>query len=153
MLTGATRLLVVDGVSDPGNLGALARAAEALGVAGIGIVRGGARPWNAKALRGSMGSLLRLPVIRFDSAEVAARTLEERGVRRVVARTRGGTPAGEFDWSGPLALWVGSETGDSSSVTEGFEGVTITMEGRAESLNVTVAAALLLDAARRGGRA
>lgn len=143
-----SRLLIVDGIADPGNLGALVRAAEALGVAGVGIVRGGARPWSSKALRGSMGSLLRLPVQVFDSAEQAASELSV--CRNVVARTRGGRSCDELDWRGPLAIWVGSEAGTASAVSESFEGVTIPMAGRAESLNVTVAAALLLDAARRG---
>ena len=143
-----TRLLLVDGIADPGNLGAVARAAEALGVAGIGIVRGGARPWSSKALRGSMGSLLRLPVQLFASAADAKRELSN--CCHVIARTRDGSSSDEFDWRGPVAIWVGSETGAASDVSESFEGVTIPMAGRAESLNVTVAAALLLDAARRG---
>ncbi|MDG2144448.1 MAG: TrmH family RNA methyltransferase, partial [Planctomycetota bacterium] len=54
-----------------------------------------------------------------------------------------------FDWSGPVALWVGGETGDTGEVEQQFEGVTIPMAGAAESLNVTVASSLLLFAAGR----
>ncbi|MBM3990348.1 MAG: RNA methyltransferase [Planctomycetes bacterium] len=142
-------VLVVAGVADPGNLGALARSAEAAGAEALVLVRGGASPWNAKALRGSMGSLLRLPVMAFETAESAARELGEHGFRQVRAATRGGAAPSEFDWTGRVALWVGSETGASPEASARFEGVTIPMRGGVESLNVTVAASLLLFAAGR----
>src|SRR5688572_5061843 len=59
-------LALAAGIQDPGNLGALARTAEAAGAVALGVTRGGCRPWNPKALRGSMGSLLRLPVLEFE---------------------------------------------------------------------------------------
>ncbi len=145
-------VLVVAGVSDPGNLGALARSAEAAGAEALCIVQGGASPWNSKALRGSMGSLLRLAVVPFASAEVAAQQLGEHGFRQVRAATRGGRTPSEFDWTGRVALWVGSETGELPEVGTHFEGVTIPMRGAVESLNVTVAASLLLFAAGRAER-
>ena len=104
-----TLLLVACGVADPGNLGALARSAEALGAAGI-LPLEGASPLLAKTLRGSMGSLLRLPLYRASSTEEAAAELERRGCRQVAAATRGGSDSDRFDWSGPLALWVSGET-------------------------------------------
>jgi TrmH family RNA methyltransferase len=145
---GARSLVLVEaGVSDPGNLGALARSAEAAGASALVVVAGGASPWSDKALRGSMGSLLRLPVHRFESAdEVVAALARHRHVR---AATRNGQPAFDFDWSGPIALWVGSEAGALPEVCEPFERVTIPMAGGVESLNVTVAASLLLFAAGR----
>lgn len=142
-------VLVVAGVSDPGNLGALARSAEAAGAEALAIVRGGASPWNPKALRGSMGSLLRLPVVPFEDAASAARELGEHGFRQVRAATRGGASPSDFDWTGRVALWVGSETGALPEAGSHFEGVTIPMRGSVESLNVTVAASLLLFAAGR----
>src|SRR5262245_16897250 len=147
--TPTALVLVVAGVADPGNLGALARSAEAAGASALVLVEGGASPWNDKAIRGSMGSLLRLPIHRFAAAEYAARELEERGFRQVRADTRGGKPFARFDWTGPIALWIGSETGASPPESSRFERVTIPMRGRAESLNVTVAASLLLYAAGR----
>ena len=146
-------LLVVAGVSDPGNLGALARSAEAAGVTGL-VVAGGVSPWNGKALRGSMGSLLRVPVCERGATDEVARELDERGVRGLVAATRGGADHRSVDWGGAVALWVGAETGDGPD-TGGvvLEPVTIAMEGRVESLNVAVATSILLfeaAAARRG---
>jgi len=142
-------LLVAAGVADPGNLGALARSAEAAGAAGLVVISGGASPWNEKALRGSMGSLLRVPVVAGAAAETIARDLGERGVRQVAAATRGGVAAQRFDWSGRVALWIGGETGELPAACAGFERVSIPMAGEVESLNVTVAASLLLFAAGR----
>ena len=139
--------LVVTGVADPGNLGALARSAEAAGARGLCVIDGGASPWSTKALRGSMGSLLRLPVHRFADVEACTRALA--GARHVRAATRGAPGFEAFDWTGPIAIWVGSESGDLPPDCEAFEGVSIPMRGRVESLNVTVAASLLLYAAGR----
>ena len=145
---GERSLVLVDaGVSDPGNLGALARSAEAAGASALVALAGGASPWSDKALRGSMGSLLRLPVHRLGSAEEVVAALP--GHRHVRAATRAGVPAFGFDWSGPIALWVGPEVGGLPEVCASFERVTIPMAGGVESLNVTVAAALLLFAAGR----
>ena len=141
-------VLVVAGVADPGNLGALARSAEAAGADALVCVAGGASPWNEKALRGSMGSLLRLPVHAFADTRAARDALARLGYRQISAQTRGGLPPERVDWSGPIALWIGPETGADSGAGN-FSAVTIPMAGRAESLNVTVAAALLLFAAGR----
>lgn len=143
----APLVLVVAGVADPGNLGGLARSAEAAGAGAILVARGGARAFGDKALRGSMGSLLRLPVFEgFDAAELAV-ALGEKSYRQVRAATRGGLSLHDFDWSPPIALWVSGETGETPEVEGGFEEVTIPMRGEVESLNVTVAGSLLLFAA------
>lgn len=146
-----TLALVVAGISDPGNLGALARSAEAAGCTFLALVSGGCSPWNGKALRGSMGSLLRLPVLCFGTAREAIDALALHRFRQVSAATRGGTPLARFDWRGRIALWVGGESGALPGAAESFEGVTIPMAGRVESLNATVAASLLLYAAGRAG--
>jgi len=152
-LDARTLLLVVAGVADPGNLGALSRSAEAFGAQALLVVRGGASPWSEKALRGSMGSLLRLPVAAGLEAAELARELEQRGVRQVSAATRGGADPLHFDWSGPLALWITGETGQLPAAAARFEGLTIAMRAGVESLNVTVAASLLLFCAGRAGGA
>lgn len=142
-------LLVVCGVADPGNLGALARSAEAAGAGGLVVLAGGARPFGDKALRGSMGSLLRLPVVEESDPDALTAALDGAGFRSVVAATRDGAPWRTFDWSGRVALWVGAETGALPAVAARSTPVSIPMTGGAESLNVTVAASLLLFAAGR----
>jgi len=141
------RVVVAAGVQDPGNLGALARCAEAFGARALAVVAGGCSPWNPKALRGSMGSLLRLPVVRCDDAATLASDLARRGWRAVRAATRGGADARAFDWSGPIALWLTGESGAFDVPSAGFEDVTIALRPGVESLNVTAAAAILLHAA------
>jgi len=146
-------VVVAAGVQDPGNLGALARATEAAGGEALAVTGGGCRPWNEKALRGSMGSLLRLSVLEFEAPGAAIRALEGAGFRSVFARTRGGEDPECFDWSGRVALWVASEAGrmpeEVERLAERAQGVTIPLEGGVESLNVTAAAAVLLFTARR----
>lgn len=144
-----TLLLAIAGVADPGNLGALARSAEAVGASGLVVVDGGASPWSDKALRGSMGSLLRVPVFAARDAASAARMLAARGVRGVAAATRGGGDYRSFDWRGPLVLWVGSETGELPAGLDDVARVSIPMRGAVESLNVAVATSLLLFEAAR----
>lgn len=152
-------LVVVAGVRDPGNLGALARTAEAAGARALVRPPGACSPWNEKALRGSMGSLLRLAVVEVESAEEAWVGLAELGFRHVVARTRGGVPPDEVDWSGRVALWVTAETGALPFDLDGLDEsaaatpVTIPMAPAVESLNATAAAAILLFAARRAREA
>lgn len=152
-LSPKTLLLVAAGVADPGNLGALARSAEAFGAEALLIASGGTSPWNGKALRGSMGSLLRLPVATRIEPDALAGELAARGVRQVAAATRGGADPARFDWKGPIALWISGETRALPESTRAFERVTIPMKPGVESLNVTVAAALLLHAAGRVGGA
>lgn len=145
--------LGVAGIADPGNLGALARSAEAAGARGLIVVRGGARVFGEKALRGSMGSLLRLPVHEVDDAAAAVSALAARGVRQAFARLDGATPYAAFDYAGPLVLWMPGEVGGDADAFQDLPGVRIPMAGAVESLNVTVAASLLLFAAGRAPRA
>jgi len=142
-------VVVAAGIADPGNLGGLARTAEAAGASAIVAISGGARLWNEKAVRGSMGTLLRLPAFGSPSAEAARDVLDSSGFRHVRAATRGGTRLTDFDWSGRVALWLSSETGDLPELAESFEGVTISMATPIESLNVAAAAAVLLFVAGR----
>ncbi|MAE27543.1 MAG: RNA methyltransferase [Planctomycetota bacterium] len=143
--------LVVWGVADPGNLGALARSAEAAGATALVVGAGGVSPWHPAALRGSMGSLLRLPVYGGAEAQAVHAALARLGFSQMRAHTRGGREPGELDWGGPTALWIGGETGSfPAEFTEGdFLAVTIPTAAGAESLNVAVAGSLLLFAAGR----
>ena len=142
-------VLVVVGMADPGNLGAVARSAEAAGACALIRVGPGVSPWNPRSLRGSMGSLLRLPVLSFADVAQAKDALEDLGFTHRCAATRGGQAPSDVDWGGSIALWVSGETGETPPGMQTMQGLTIPLATPVESLNVTVAASLLLFAAGR----
>ena len=145
-------VLVIGPISDPGNLGALLRSAEAAGVSAVVCLPGGARPFGPKALRGSMGSALRVPLFGGEADGTRA-ALSELGFRQVRAAAKDGADASDFDFSGRFALWIGGETEELSGDVEDLESITIPTAGGVESLNVAVAGAVLLFVAgrNRGG--
>jgi len=144
-------VVVAVDVQDPGNLGAVVRAAEAGGATGVIVSGASAHPFSWKALRGSMGSALRLPVASVPNVEVCVRELRAAGVRTVASAPRKGRDPDTIDWTGPRALVIGGEgTGLPDAVRAACdEEVTVPMTAPVESLNVAAAAAILIYAARR----
>jgi TrmH family RNA methyltransferase len=151
---GTPLVLVADGVQNPGNLGGLLRTAEAAGASGAILAGGCADPFSWKALRGSMGSAFRLPHLRGLPIEEALDALEARGVAVLATDAAGERRYDEADLRGPVALVVGSEgAGLPAAVRERATArLRIPLAGPVESLNVGVAAALVLfEAARQRG--
>ncbi|MCL6522308.1 MAG: RNA methyltransferase [Firmicutes bacterium] len=142
-------LLVVDRLRDPGNLGTLLRVAEAMGCTAAVLLRGTADAWSPKAVRGSMGAVLRLP-LRWDVAEEELRELlEAGGWRLLAAMPRGGRPLWSSRLEGRVAVAVGNEAeGVSAALRRRAEAVTIPMAA-GESLNAAVAGAIILYEAAR----
>ena len=142
-------LIAID-VQDPGNLGAMIRAAEAAGATGLVACGASADPFGWKALRGSMGSAFRLPIARasIDEAMQAARAA---AVPIFAAVARVGHPVFDTDLSGPAALLLGAEgSGLPMGLLQQADAmISIPMRAPVESLNVAVAAALLLYEAMR----
>ena len=135
------KYVVLDTVQNPQNLGAIARTAEAFGVNGL-IVGGGCDRYNPKALRASMGSLLRLPV--FETEDLAA-TVREIGKTVPTFATVPDCTAESIcvqDFSGGAAAIIGNEgNGVREAVLSAAQKrVTIPMRGNAESLNAAAAA-------------
>jgi TrmH family RNA methyltransferase len=141
-------------VQDPGNVGAIIRAADAAGATGVVVTEGSADPFGWKALRGSMGSALRLPVWSHATLEGAARLARGGGLRLVAAAPRGGVSMDAIDLTGPTALLLGSEGEGLDARARAFADVhvRIPMREGVESLNVAVTAALLAYEARRQRR-
>jgi TrmH family RNA methyltransferase len=138
-------------VQDPGNVGALLRAAEAGGATGAFVSGVSANPFSWKALRGSMGSALRLPVVAGMTPDAVLNCLSDASVRTVAAVPRGGDHPDEIDWRGQVGLLLGGEgpgLGDEI-VARADQRVTIPMADVVESLNVAVAGGILVYAARR----
>ncbi len=152
--TGVPLLLVAVGVQNPGNVGALLRTAEAAGATGAFLVEGCADPFSWKALRGSMGSAFRLPHRRASAAE-ALRRLADHGVRALAAVSRDAEAHHRSDLRGAVAFLLGAEgLGLPEDLAAACQGrVRIPMRAPVESLNVSVAAGVLLYEAARQRRA
>lgn len=144
-------LLLLDHVQDPGNVGAIIRAAEACGASAVITGPGTADPFGWKALRGSMGSAFRLPVASTPNLGDALRAAREAGVRIFAAVARDGTPLARAGLAQPSAILLGGEGPGLSSalLAAADEPLTIPMQPPVESLNVAIAAALVLYEASR----
>ena len=148
----ATPLLVVmHGINNPVNVGAIVRTAEAAGATGAITTGNSTDPFSPKALRGAMGSAFRLPIwIEATYADVLG-WCEERGIETVCADVQGSTLYTDIDWTGPSALIVGPEsTGlTTAEISLANTVVKIPMHGQVESLNVAMAASIVLYEAAR----
>jgi TrmH family RNA methyltransferase len=138
-------------VQDPGNLGAIVRVAEAAGATGFVAAGGSANPFGWKALRGSMGSALRLPIVSGISADEAMAEARRRDCRVIAAVPREGPSLFDADLTGPITVLIGGEgQGLSSAITDAADDrMTIPMQPPVESLNAAVTAALIVYEARR----
>jgi len=145
-------ILIAAGLQDPGNLGTLVRSAEAFGATGVLTTAGTVSAWNQKALRASVGSVFRVPVVGVTASEIEA--LKARGVRMIAAVGAddfGVVAAQEMDFISACALMVGNEgAGLAAEWLEMCDAqVTIPCPGAVESLNAAVAGSLLLYEASR----
>ena len=151
-------VLVLDGVEKPGNLGAILRTADGVGADLVIVCDPRCDPWSPNVIRASVGTVFAVP-IAVCSADEARAFLAARGVR-LCAATPDAAPHVTVDlWDaeligGPVALWLGTEHEglDPAWVAAADERVRIPMRGHNDSLNVSVAAALLAyEALRRRG--
>jgi len=138
-------VVVLDGVADPGNVGTIWRAADALGAARVLATEGTADVWNPKVVRGAAGSLFALPPVSLKDSSPAhlAGALREQSCAIVRADAHGAVSLSDFVWPARVALVLGHETRGVSSEFVG-QSVTIPLRGSAESLNVAMAATIFL---------
>jgi TrmH family RNA methyltransferase len=150
LFSGTPLVVVACDVQDPGNVGAMVRVTEAAG--GTGLIAAGrcADPFGPKALRGSMGSALRLP-IAVAEVDAAVADVRRHRCRVLAAVPRGGVSIFDIDLTGPVAILIGGEgAGLPASVLAGAdERFSIPMQPQVESLNAAVTAALAVYEARR----
>jgi TrmH family RNA methyltransferase len=141
----APRLAVLDAVQDPGNVGTLIRAADALGAGGVALLPGTADPWNPKAVRAAAGASFRIPVVPTSVAELADWCRDRRVP--LLAAAAGGDPAPRSAEVRDAALVFGNEAaGVSDEVRTAADGIVgIPQRGPADSLNVAMAGAILMD--------
>lgn len=142
-------IVVLDRLQDPGNLGTILRTAEGAGVSGIVMSSDCADIYNPKVIRSTMGSIFRVPFAVVDVLPAAVERIREKGITTYAAHLQGEDyNKGVFEKD--IALLIGNEAaGLSKEVSEkADQWIKIPMEGKVESLNAAVAAAILMYEAR-----
>ncbi len=154
VLAGVPLIVVAVGLQDPGNLGTLLRSAEAFGASGMVTTPGTVSPWNGKAVRASVGSVFRVPVVLAGVDAVSA--WKERRVRVLAAVGEGVgsevvTEIGQVDMTRGVAMLVGNEGAGLGEewLAVADERVTVPCVGTVESLNAGVAGSVMLYEAMR----
>lgn len=137
-------LLIAAAIQDPGNLGTLIRSTEAFGAAGVLALPGTVSAWNQKALRASVGSIFRVPVVEISINQIE--TLQQRGIRVYAAVAGNATSVRQVPLHEPAAILIGNEgAGLAPELIKLADGlITIPSSGAVESLNAAVAGSILL---------
>ncbi len=142
-LSNSSRLLVLDGISDPGNLGTLLRTALALGWDGAYLIETTCDPFNEKALRAAKGATFRLPLQEGSWSDFLE--LTKKGYFNVLVADIEGSDISKQIAASPLALILSRESqGAREEAKICFQKISIPMEGSMESLNVASAGSILL---------
>ena len=144
-LAGASLVVVCDRIADPGNLGTILRSCEAAGVDGIVLLTGSVDPYNPKVVRASAGALFHVPVV----SDVALHELQRLGLPFVGTSSHQGSAYTATDLARPFALVMGSEAHGVDPQIPIDEWISIPHVGRAESLNVAMAATVVVFEAAR----
>lgn len=148
---GLPLLVLVDRITDVRNLGAIARSAECFGAHALVVPEKGSAPVNADAMKTSAGALAKLPVCREPNLLEAIAFLKESGVKVIAATEKADKTVNKVSLTGPVAIVLGSEDKGLSRaiLTMADETVSIPIAGSISSLNVSVAAGILLYEASR----
>jgi TrmH family RNA methyltransferase len=148
---GMSLLVILHEINNPANLGAILRTAEAAGALGLIVTKNSADPFSAKALRGAMGTSLRMPVWYGAEFAEAVDWAKQNKMAVACADVRGGVSYTDVDWQKPRALVIGSEANGLTPAEIALcdESFRIPMAEPSESLNAAVAAGVILFEARR----
>ena len=137
--------IVAAGLQDPGNLGTIIRSAEAFGATGLVAIEGTVNPFNPKVIRGSAGSVFRLPLSKSSSAS-ALQAMRDKGLRILATSSHKSIPLSEADLTGPLAILIGNEGAGvpRELLSQATQNVVIPHSQKVESLNAGIAASVVL---------
>lgn len=143
--------LILEDLQDPGNLGTIVRTGEGAGITGIIMSSHTVDIFNPKVIRATMGSIYRVPFLYESDLSQTLRKLHDAGVKSYAAHLKGESCYDGFSFQGPTAFLIGNEgKGLSDELSkEASSYLKIPMEGKLESLNASVAAALLMYEAHR----
>jgi TrmH family RNA methyltransferase len=149
VLRGQSLAMVLDGLQDPGNAGAVLRAAEAFGATGVVFLKGTVSPYNPKCLRASAGSVFRVPLVAAMDPQLFLAAAEQRKLDLFALMPHGVQDLGEANFTQKCAIIVGSEgRGVSERLRSRALDVRIPTAG-VESLNAALAAGIVLYVARK----
>lgn len=142
----ATRILILEDIQDPGNLGTIVRTAEAAGMDAIIMSKGTTDIFSPKVTRATMGSILRVPFTYVENLTEVIHFLQDRQVTVYGAYLHGGVPLNEIHYAEKSAIIVGNEGNGitDATIAEVDKRVFIPMAGSIESLNAAIAAAVLM---------
>jgi TrmH family RNA methyltransferase len=147
-------LVLAAGLQDPGNLGTIARAAEAFGAGALLALKATVSPFNPKAVRSSGGAAFRLPMYAGLDADRVFRGLAGAGIRVAAADPRGDAVISSEDLCGPLAILIGNEAAglDDDTARRAQLRLRIPIRPEVDSINAAMSAGILLyEAARQRG--
>ena len=146
--------LILEEIQDPGNLGTILRTAEGAGVDGVFLTRGCVDPTSPKVIRSTMGSVYRVPFFHVEDVDEARRLLSPLDVRLTAAHLEGKLDYDCVSYTGGTAFLIGNEArGLSIQAARAADVlIRIPMQGQLESLNASVAAAVLMYEAFRQRR-
>lgn len=146
-----TRLLVLEDIQDPGNLGTMFRTGEGAGVTGIIMSRETVDLFHPKTVRSTMGSIYRVPFYISENLGEAIARLHQAGVHTYAAHLKGERYYDELDYRRATAFLIGNEGNGLKAETAGLaeNWLKIPMEGQLESLNAAMAAGILMYEAHR----
>jgi TrmH family RNA methyltransferase len=148
---GAKLIIIAHQLQDPGNLGTIIRTAEAVGASGVAVTPHTVDPWNARAVRGSMGSILRVPVVRIQSEHEFVLRCKQCGFQTAALELNGRETVFDLDLTAPTAVMVGQESAGikAEELADFDHRIRIPMADTIDSLNVATSAAVVLYEAMR----
>lgn len=150
-MKGDDMYLILNEIQDPGNMGTMLRTAEGAGVKAVILDKGCTDLFNPKVIRSTMGSIYRVPFIITEDLEKTLQLMKKSGVRLVAGHLKGQTYYEDVDYSGSIGIMIGNEgrgLSDNAAALADIK-VRIPMEGKVESLNAAISAALFMYEVRR----
>ncbi len=139
-------IVVLESIQDPGNLGTIIRTGEGAGISGVIVNKETVDVYNPKTIRGTMGSIYRVPVVMCENLPETVSKLQKENIRVYAAHLKGEKEMYHMDFSGGCAFLIGNEgnglTDELADCADMY--LRIPMEGKVESLNAGVAASLLM---------
>lgn len=146
--------LLLDDIRDPGNLGTMIRTAEGAGICGVILSQGSVDLFNPKVVRGTMGAIFRMPYCYVESLPEIIGQIRSQGCQVYATAMAGSVAYDEPDYTTGAAIVIGNEANGISDAVfrEGPVNIRIPMEGKLESLNAAISAAIIMYEINRQNR-